>query len=127
MDAAGAILFCLGAAAAIALHTALILGAPIGYMTMGGRNAGVLPPSARAASAMQIGLLLAFIAIVLGSAGLPSILSRGTARPLIWVVVAVSALSTILNTITPSRREHWFGIPVGLAMLAGSLVVALGG
>jgi len=118
----GATIFTVAAALAICLHIALMLGAPIGFMTLGGRNPGVLPTGARVASFVQIVLLIALTAIVLGAA---DIISSGPAA-LIWGVVAISAVSLILNTITPSKRERCFGVPVGLGLLTGSTLVALG-
>ena len=120
----GAVIFTVAALLVICLHLALILGAPIGFMTMGGRNPGVLPPSARAASVVQALLVAAFIAVVLQHAGF--VVFAPDLTWLIWIVVAVSALSLVANTITPSKRERLFGIPATLGMLVGSLLVALG-
>ena len=125
MAAAGAILFTVAASAVILLHVALLLGAPIGDMTIGGQHPGTLPASARLASAAQAALVVVLAWIVLGAAGLvqgPGIGAWG-----IWLAVAVSAVSSVLNTITPSRRERAFGMPATFALLAGSLAVALGG
>ena len=62
-------LFTAAAVAAAGLHILLILGLPIGFMTMGGRNPGVLPPSARLASLFQAVLVLGLAWIVLSAAG----------------------------------------------------------
>ncbi|GAA6180855.1 hypothetical protein NBRC116594_22930 [Shimia sp. NS0008-38b] len=121
----GAWLFLTGAVAAAGLHLALILGAPIGYMTMGGRNPGVLPASARIASAFQGVLVLVLALIVMQAAGVISVGFVPWAKWLIWVIVAIGASSLVANTITPSKPERWFGIPVALALLLGSLTVAL--
>jgi len=45
---------------------------------------------------------------------------------LIWLVVAFSAVSVVLNAITRSAGERRIWLPVALVMLAASLVVALG-
>jgi hypothetical protein len=42
------------------------------------------------------------------------------------VVVAISAIALVLNLITPSAGERKRWAPIALAMLASSLVVALG-
>ena len=120
-------LFLAGALAAVGLHLLLIFGAPIGFMTMGGRHQGVLPISARGTSLFQALLLLCMALVVLQGAGVvspPLIPTRGW---MLWLVVAISALSLVANTITPSVRERWFGMPVTAALLIGSLGVALGG
>jgi hypothetical protein len=44
---------------------------------------------------------------------------------LIWLVVAFSAISVVVNTITPSARERRLWAPVALVMLVSSLVVAV--
>lgn len=120
----GAVIFCIAAFQVIGLHMALVLGAPIGDMTMGGRNPGVLPPGARLASFVQALLLLVFAAIVLQHVGAADL---GPDLPwLIWLVVAVSALSLVANIITPSKRERLFGVPAALGLLVGSTLVALG-
>ncbi len=120
-------LFTIAAVAATGLHLLLILGLPIGFMTMGGRNPAVLPPSARVASLFQAVLLLGLAVIVLNAAGVISAPPLLGARWLLWMAVAISSLSLIANTITPSRKERWFGMPVSAAMVIGSLGVALGG
>ena len=121
----GAILFAVAAMAVVGLHVSLILGAPWGFMTMGGRHPGVLPRDARVASAVQAVLVLALTWGVLRAAGVIGDPRPGSWVP--WLAVAVSAVSSVLNTITPSRRERYFGIPATLSLLAGSLAVALGG
>ena len=120
----GATIFTVAAALVISLHLTLILGAPIGFMTMGGRHSGVLPTSARLASFLQAILVVCFVLIVQQAAGRVSVLPD---LPwLIWMVVGVSALSLLANSITPSKRERLFGVPASLGMLAGSTLVALG-
>ena len=120
----GVTVFTVAAALAIGLHALLILGAPIGFMTMGGHISGVLPARARVVSLVQVVLLVVFIAIVFERAGLASF-APNLSWP-IWIVVAVSALSLLAYTITPSKRERLFGMPVGFGFLSGSLFVALG-
>ena len=119
-------LFSVAALAVAGLHLLLILGAPIGFMTMGGRNPGVLPTSARVASLVQALLILGLAVIVLERAGVIAVPGLSSKGWLVWLAVGVSALSLIANTFTPSRRERWFGMPVTAALLIGSLGVALG-
>ena len=120
-------LFTAAAVAAAGLHVLLILGLPIGFMTMGGRNPGVLPPSARLASLFQAVLVLGLAWIVLSAAGVVPGAPLPGVKWLLWGIVGISVLSLIANTITPSRKERWFGIPVAAALVVGSLGVALGG
>ena len=124
MIALGLWIFTVAAVLVILLHLVLVAGAPIGFMTMGGRNPGVLPASARKSSLAQAVIVACFIVIVWDTAGRISFMQG--APWMIWVVVAVSAVSLVANTITPSVRERYFGIPATLGMLGGSLLVALG-
>ena len=48
-------------------------------------------------------------------------------RWLIWIVVAVAALSLVLNLITPSADERVIWAPVALTLLISSAVVAIKG
>ncbi len=119
-------LFAGASVAVVGLHLVLILGAPIGFMTMGGRNQGVLPIGARVASLVQAVLIVVCAAVVLKSAGeivTPVVPSGGW---WLWLVVGISGLSLVANSITPERRERLFGMPATLALLIGSLGVALG-
>jgi hypothetical protein len=118
--------FALATVLAILFQIALALGAPWGEFTMGGRYAGTLPRPMRVAAVGQAGVLAALVVIVLSGAGivLPSV---AQAVPwLIWVVVAFSGVSLVLNTITRSPRERMIWAPIAFVMLLSSLAVALG-
>ena len=122
---AAALIFALVAAGAVAFQLGLALGAPWGGYAMAGRYPGAFPPRLRAAAVVQ-GAILAFLAIVvLSDAGL-AVESLAQAAPwLIWAPVAFSAASLVLNVITPSPGERRIWVPVAVAMLASSLVVAI--
>lgn len=92
---------------------------------MGGKNPGTYPRGMRISAAAQAALLAVLAVIVLSKAGLvlPSI-SDGLPS-LIWLVVAFSSVSVVLNAITPSAGERRIWLPVAIVMLAASLVVAL--
>jgi hypothetical protein len=45
----------------------------------------------------------------------------------VWVVVAVTAVSLVLNLITPSAGERAIWVPILLILLASSVVVAIKG
>lgn len=111
--------------AIIGLHLALVLGAPWGVMTMGGQVRGKLPIPMRFASLGQALLLIYLALIVVETAGLASFASVPDWDWLIWCPVGVSAVSLVLNSITPSRPERLFGVPMTALLFAGSLVVAV--
>jgi hypothetical protein len=71
-------------------------------------------------------LLLAGLAwAVLARAGQAGGLPDRWARRLAWLAVAIGALSSVLNLITPSGGERLIWAPVALLLLATSLRVAL--
>lgn len=109
----------------IAFQIALAAGAPWGAFAMGGAFPGQFPPELRVAAVVQAVILAGLALVVLARAGvvLPR-LSR-TSRWLIWVVVAFSALSLVLNLITPSAGERAIWAPVALVMLVCSVTVAV--
>lgn len=101
-------------------QVALILGAPLGRYTQGGRHAGALPLSGRIIAAVSIPVVLLQGLAILSAAGFP-----GLGWPIWtgWVAVAVTAVSTVLNWITPSRPERAVWGPIMLVLLAMGLVV----
>jgi len=118
-----AILFALLAVMAILFQIALAAGAPWGHLTMGGRFAGRLPPSMRVAAVVQGAVLATLGVLVLARAGLAVAFPSWT----IWIAVGISGISLVMNLATPSKGERMLWAPVGAAMLATSLVVALAG
>jgi cell division protein FtsW (lipid II flippase) len=122
-----AILFSVLAAATACFHLALALGAPWGTLTWGGRFPGRLPAAMRAVAVVSAGLLLAFGVVVSSRAGVALAEWQVLSRKLVWIVVTYCALGVVANTITPSRWERVLWLPVVLAMLVCSVVVAAGG
>ena len=83
------------------------------------------PPGMRAAAVVQAALLAVIALVVLSRSGL--VLERWSriSRWAIWLVVAFSALSVLLNVITPSSGERAVWVPVAVLLLASSLTVAI--
>jgi len=107
-----------------AFQIALALGAPWGAYAMGGAFPGQFPPAMRVGALVQAGILLGFAGIVLARAGIALRTWEGVSRWMIWVVVGFSALSLVLNLITPSAGERMLWAPVALVLLVCSLLVA---
>jgi hypothetical protein len=126
MTTIAALVFVLATAVAVLFQVALALGAPWGEYALGGRYPGSLPRSMRVAAVGQAALLAALAVFVLSEADIVLPNMADTLPWLIWLVVAFSALSLVLNTITRSSRERMIWAPVALVMLLSSLVVALG-
>ena len=126
MATAAAILFALVTLGVVAFQLALALGAPWGEYAMGGRYPGILPRTMRVSAVGQAALLAALAVYVLSAAGLVLPSLARTLPGLIWAVVAFSALSLVLNAMTPSAGERRIWVPVATEMLLTSLIVALG-
>lgn len=109
----------------ILFQIALAAGAPWGEFAMGGRFPGKLPSAMRIAALVQV-VVLAFIAfLVLARAGLAGSEFYVFSEKGIWGVVGFSLLATVLNLITPSKRERMIWAPVAILMLVTSVIVAL--
>jgi hypothetical protein len=110
----------------IAFQLALAAGAPWGAYAMGGAFPGQFPPELRVAAVVQAVILALLALVVLARAGVALPRWSRASRGWIWVVVAFSAISLVLNTITPSAKERAIWMPVAVIMLVSSLIVALG-
>jgi hypothetical protein len=110
-----ATLFAVLALVVAGFHLTLVLGAPWGRLTMGGRWPGVLPMRARVLSAAS-GVLTLGMAAVLWRAG-PGWAVQG--------VVALMLVSVVANAATGSESERLVWLPVSLAMFLAALSVAL--
>jgi cell shape-determining protein MreD len=109
----------------IAFQIALAAGVPWGEYAMGGAFPGQFPPELRVAAVVQAVILALLALVVLARAGVALTNWSRTSRWAIWVVVVFSAISLVLNTITPSPRERAIWMPVALIMLICSITVAV--
>lgn len=119
-----AFLYAIITLAVVAFQIALAAGAPWGAFAMGGAFPGQFPPAMRIAAAIQAALLIGFALVVLARTGIILPKWLRASRWLVWVVVAFSTLSLILNLITPSAVERAIWAPVAFIMLISSGIVA---
>jgi hypothetical protein len=119
-----ALLYAIISLGIIAFQIALAAGAPWGTFAMGGAFPGQFPPALRIVALFQAAVLVGLALIVLARADLiwPT-WSRVSGR-LVWVVVAFSALSLVLNLITPSAGERAIWAPIACLLLISSSIVA---
>jgi len=122
---AAAITYALITLGVIIFQLALAAGAPWGEYAMGGAYPGQFPPALRVGAVVQALLLAGFATVIAARGGLISSNRPRLMRVLAWVVVTFSALSFVLNSITPSAGERVIWAPVTLVMLICSVVVAL--
>lgn len=123
--AAPAIVFGLVTGFAVAFQVGLALGAPWGRFAMGGAYPGRFPPRLRVGALVQAAVLAILAVIVLAHAGLVLPELSASYPWLIWLAVAFSGVSAVLNAITRSAGERRIWLPVAIVMLASSLLVAL--
>ena len=125
INRAAAILYSIFTAFVFVFQIALAAGAPWGAYAMGGAFPGQFPPALRVTAILQAVLLAGMAGVVLARAGVALPRWARASRWLIWFVVAFSALSFVLNLITPSAGERALWAPVAFLLLASSAVVAL--
>jgi hypothetical protein len=111
----------------VAFQLMLALGAPWGAYAMGGRFPGRFPPMMRVLAVVQAVVLGLLAVVVMSAAGVTAPDLVEGLPWLIWVVVAVSAVSVVMNAASPSSGERRLWVPTGVVMLLTSLVVALTG
>ena len=118
-------LFTLLAAIVIAFQIALAMGMPWGHLTWGGKYPGQLPEAMRAVAIFSVALLTVFALIIETRTGVLFPVWKSKSRVLVCLVVAYCALGVVMNAITPSFWERMIWLPVVLAMLVCSFVVAV--
>lgn len=120
-----ALLFTIASTGVIAFQIALAAGAPWGAYAMGGAFPGQFSPPLRIAAVVQAALIAGTIAVVLVRADIIRARWSSLAGRLVWGVVALGAISLVLNLITPSAGERAIWAPVALVLLLSSTVVAM--
>jgi hypothetical protein len=124
---AAALLYAGVSVGVVVFQVALAAGAPWGAYAMGGAFPGQFPLALRIAALAQAALIAGMAVVVMSVAGLVLAGWSGVTRWLVWFVVALAAVSLVLNLMTPSADERAIWAPVALLMLASSMVVAIEG
>lgn len=123
--AAAAQVFIVLVGVVVAFQVTLAGGMPWGHLTWGGKFAGRLPGYMRAVALLSAVLLLVFALVVGVRAGFLFPEWQLRSQPVMWGIVTYSALGVLANTLTPSRWERIVWLPVTLAMLVCSIIVAV--
>ena len=108
----------------VAFQIALAAGASWGAYAMGGASPGQFPPAMRVSAIVQAMLLAGMAVVILARAGLILPGWWRVSHWLVWIVVALTALSLVLNLITPSGGERAIWAPTLALLLISSLIVA---
>jgi hypothetical protein len=119
-----AIIYAIVTLGVVAFEIALAAGAPWGAYAMGGASPGQFPPALRIGAIIQAVLLVGMAAVILARAGLTLPGWSRMSHWLVWIVVALTALSLVLNLISPSAGERAIWVPTLLLLLISSLIVA---
>ena len=119
-----AIIYAIVMVGVVAFQIALTAGAPWGAYAMGGASPGQLPLTLRIAAIIQAALLAGMAAVILARAGLILPGWSRVAHWLVWIVVALTASSLVLNLITPSAGERAIWAPTLALLLISSIIVA---
>ena len=113
LEQMAAILYALIIALVVLFQVCLIFGAPWGQITQGGRYEGSLPVGGRLVATLSVPTLIFMAASIISAAGLVPNWTDWTA----YAAIAVQALSTTLNWITPSQKERFLWGPITCIML----------
>ena len=113
LEQMAAILYALIIALVVFFQVCLIFGAPWGQITQGGRFEGPLPVGGRVVATLSVPTLIFMGASITSAAGLMPNWADWTA----YAAIAVQALSTTLNWITPSQKERFLWGPITSIML----------
>ena len=103
-----AILYILITVVVIFFQLFLVLGAPWGEFTQGGRNKGTLPISGRISAAISIPILVFMASSISSVVGLAPNWSIRTA----YITLALQGVTAVFNLITPSLKERRLWGPV---------------
>lgn len=109
----------------IVLSILIILGLPLGELTMGGQYK-VFPKKLRMVLALQLILQIFFLIIILQMGGhIPLWFSAGVTR-IIGIVMAVYlSLNTVINFISKSKKEKYVMTPLSFVAAICFWITAL--
>lgn len=103
-----AILYILITVVVIFFQLFLVLGAPWGEFTQGGRHKGTLPISGRISAAVSIPILVFMASSISSVVGFVPNWSIRTA----YITLALQGITAVFNLITPSLKEKRLWGPV---------------
>ena len=106
-------------------HVTLIFGAPLGDLTMGGKYPGKLPIKIRVASFIQILVVILFSFIIISRTGIYFESYYAISRVAVWIVVSFFIFGTLVNILSPSKKEKLIMGPLNIIALICSLLVAI--
>lgn len=110
----------------IIMSVLLICGLPLGEFSMGGRFGKVWPPKVRVIAISQLlTQCFALYIILAGGAILPYFINLTVTRVICYVFAAFFLGNTIMNAISPSKKEKFVMTPMSLAAFVCFLITAI--
>jgi len=119
-----AIIYAILIVGVVVFQVALAAGAPWGAYAMGGASPGQFSPAMRVGAIVQAVLLAGMAVVILARAELTLPGWWRVSHWLVWIVVAITALSLVLNLISPSAGERAIWLPTLSLLFISSLIVA---
>jgi hypothetical protein len=119
-----AIIFTALTAIVVIFQGCLAAGVPWGKASMGGKYPGEYPPKMKVVAMVNMVVLSFFALIIISKADILLPQLKQVSRIGIWIVVGFFSLSTVMNSITPSKIERIWA-PVAFIQLAASIIVAI--
>ena len=110
----------------IVMSILLICGLPLGEFSMGGRFWKVWPPKVRVVAISQLlTQCFALYIILAGGAILPYFINLTVTRVICYVFAAFFLGNTVMNAISPSKKEKFVMTPMSLAAFVCFLITAI--
>ena len=110
----------------IVMSILLICGVPLGEFSMGGRFGKVWPPKIRLLALTQLlSQLFALYIILAAGALIPYFINKGVTMVVCYVFAGFFFLNTVLNIISPSKKEKFVMTPMSLGAAVCFLITAI--
>ncbi|MBR3142495.1 MAG: hypothetical protein IKF09_05000 [Clostridiales bacterium] len=107
------------------LEVLLICGLPLGEFTMGGRYK-VLPPMYRVFAASSVVLQIFGALMLLQGGGFMNMMfGAGPTRIICYVFAGFFAVNTVMNVISPSKKEKYVMTPLAAVEAVCFLITAI--
>ena len=110
----------------IIMSILLICGVPLGELSMGGKFGKVWAPKIRLLALTQLlSQLFALYIILSAGAIIPYFINKGVTMVVCYVFAGFFFLNTVLNIISPSKKEKFIMTPMSLGAAVCFLITAI--
>ena len=110
----------------IVMSILLICGVPLGEFSMGGRFGKKWPPKIRLLALTQLlSQLFALYIILSAGAIIPYLFNKDATRVVCYVFAVFFFFNTVMNIISPSKKEKFVMTPMSLGAAVCFLITAI--